>query len=370
MGERLKDHFGPDVPARIADMIAGVEPSFPAEQFVAESLEEYEELELLDRSRAIAAALARALPRDYPEAADILVRSLGPPLERTDGNGMGPFLYMPHVFYVAEHGLDDFDVSMSTQHALTQRFTCEFSIRPFIAREQERTLAVLQEWTRDESVHVRRLVSEGTRPRLPWAPRLEAIMADPSPILPLLELLKDDPEQYVRRSVANNLNDISKDNPEVVVETATRWLGPDVTDERRRLVRHALRTLSKAGDEAALAALGFRRDTPVRLMRISLDPTEARIGGHVDAEVELGNPGAQTAPTIAELRVWFVKANSEPSPKTFRLGEAEIEPGGSARLRKRVSLKQHTTRTHNPGRHTTEVLLNGAAHQGPAFELA
>jgi hypothetical protein len=195
-------------------------------------------------------------------------------------------------------------------------------------------------------------------------------MADPSPILPLLELLKDDPEQYVRRSVANNLNDISKDNPEMVVETAERWLGADVTDERRRLVRHALRTLSKAGDEAALEALGFRRETPVIVKRISVDPAEPRIGGYLDVEVQLANPGADVEPTIAELRVWFVKANGELGPKTFRLGELDVVAAGTTVLRKRVSLKQHTTRTHYPGTHRVEVLVNGTAHDGPMFDVA
>ncbi len=370
MAERLKDHFGPDVPRRIADMLVAVEPTFPAERFVAESLDGYDELELLDRARAIAGALGNALPADYADAADLLVRSLGPPLERTEGNGMAPFLYMPHVFYVAEHGLADFEVSMAAQHALTQRFTCEFSIRPFIVSEPERTLAVLAAWTRDDSVHVRRLVSEGTRPRLPWAPRLDAFVADPSPILPLLDALKDDPEEYVRRSVANNLNDISKDNPAVAIDTAGRWLDPGAGEDRRRLVRHALRTLSKAGDEAALGVLGFRADSPVVPSQISVDPAAPRIGGQIHVEVELTNPADELEPTIAELRVWFMKSSGDLSPRTFRLGEVDLPGGEAVVLKKRVSLKQHTTRTHYPGTHRIEVMVNGTAHAGPEFELA
>lgn len=350
-------------------MITTADPDFPADRFVARALEGYEALELLDRGRKIADALAENLPPDYAAAVDVLVRSLGPPLERTEGNGMAPFLYLPHTVFVAVHGLADFDASMRAQHAITQRFSCEFSIRTFIAADQERTLDVLDRWTTDESVHVRRLVSEGTRPRLPWAGRLRAFVEDPRPILPLLERLRDDPEEYVRRSVANNLNDISKDHPGLVVETAEVWLAGSVSDDRRRLVRHALRTLAKAGDADALDVLGFPRDTPVSPSQITVAPTEARIGESVLVTVELSNPGATTESVIAELNVVFVKASGGLSPKTFRLGEAEIGPRDVARLAKRVSLKQHTTRTHYPGRHTTEVLVNGSAYEGPSFDL-
>ena len=176
MAERLKDRFGPDVPVHIADMIVAVEPSFPAERFVAEALDGYDPLELMDRGRKTALALAEALPDDYSTAIDILVRSLGPPLEQTEGNGMTPFLYLPHVRFIADFGLANFDASMRAQHAVTQRFSCEFSIRPFLDAEQERTLAVLETWTGDPSVHVRRLVSEGTRPRLPWAARSLSVL--------------------------------------------------------------------------------------------------------------------------------------------------------------------------------------------------
>jgi 3-methyladenine DNA glycosylase AlkC len=225
----LKDSYGPEVPAAIADMIVGADPSFPRAAFLRDALAGYEDLELMARGRHIAAALARHLPADYERAVGTLVASLGPALgdPETASAGMAPFLYLPHVVFVAERGLGHFEASMAAQHAITQRFSCELSIRAYIEAEQERTMARLAEWTRDPSVHVRRLVSEGTRPRLPWAPRLRRFMEDPSPVLPLLEALRDDPSGYVRRSVANNLNDIAKDHPQLVVEVAGRWLdGP------------------------------------------------------------------------------------------------------------------------------------------------
>ena len=224
MAEQLKNLFGVDIPETIAGMIAKVFPRFPAEDFIRDSLDGYADLELFPRGRKIARAMKRHLPEDYSEAAGILIESLGPKLDMTEGSGMAPFVYLPHVFFVAEFGLDHFEDSMRAQYELTQRFSAEFSIRPYIEKYPHATLARLEKWTGDSSAQVRRLVSEGTRPRLPWAPRLRAFQIDPRPVLTLLEKLKDDPELYVRRSVANNLNDIGKDHPAVLVDVSRRWL--------------------------------------------------------------------------------------------------------------------------------------------------
>lgn len=217
MATRLKDLFGPEVPRRIASAIAAVHPAFPVDRFVRDALDGYDALELTPRARQIAAVLRRHLPADYEEAVGILIASLGPASEAPELTGMASFFYAPHVYFVAEYGVAHWEASMHAQYELTQRFTAEFSIRAFLEHEPERTLALLKEWTSDPSPHVRRLVSEGTRPRLPWAPRLPRFQRDPSPVLELLELLKDDPSLYVRRSVANNLNDIGKDHPDLLV---------------------------------------------------------------------------------------------------------------------------------------------------------
>ena len=178
----------------------------------------------------------------------MLLRSLGPEHASDElvGAGMAPFFYLPHVLFVAEHGLDHFDVSMRAQYELTKRFSAESSIRPYIAKYPERTFAVLREWARDRNAHVRRLVSEGTRLRLPWAPRVAWLDANPERVLELLELLKDDAASLVRRSVANNLNDLGKVRPELLTRTCAAWL-EDASPERRALVEHALRSAVKRG---------------------------------------------------------------------------------------------------------------------------
>ena len=190
------------------------------------------------------------MPPRYDDAIDVVLRSLTPPLTQTAEIGLGVFFYLPHVCFVAEYGLDDFETSMRAQYELTRRFSAEFSMRPFIIRYQERTLARLLEWTRDSCPHVRRLCSEGARPRLPWAMRLPALQKDPRPVLPILEELKDDPDLYVRRSVANHLGDIAKDHPLLVFEICERWLA-GASPERRWLIRHALRYPTNKGDKRA-----------------------------------------------------------------------------------------------------------------------
>jgi 3-methyladenine DNA glycosylase AlkC len=368
MAEPLKNYYGTDVPARIADMIKEVDSSFDAGAFLADALDGYQGLELTPRAWQIADALGRHLPQDYERAIEILVASLGPKLEAAELTGMDVFVYLPHVFFVAKFGVDHFESSMRAQYELTQRFTAEYSIRVFLERYPQLTLARLQEWALDSNVHVRRLVSEGTRPRLPWAPRLRAFQVDPRPVLELLELLKDDPELLVRRSVANNLNDIGKDNPAALIETCRRWMR-DATPERTWLVRHALRSAVKRGEPAALEILGFVPAMGVRVRDIRIVPAVASIGERVLFTVELANETSSTKQLLLELRIHFIKANGRSSPKVFALKELELQPREHARLEKTISLAQHTTRTHYPGEHRVEVLVNGQAFGAGVFDV-
>ncbi len=368
MAERLKDLYGPDVPARIGAMIARVEPRFPVEAFLAEALDGFEDLELTPRARHLADALASQLPADYERAVDILTRSLGPPIEADELTGIDAFLYLPHVFFVAEHGLGHWEASMRAQYELTQRFTAEYSIRAFIDHEPGRTLDRLREWTTDPSPHVRRLVSEGTRPRLPWAPRLARFIDDPAPVVELLERLKDDPALYVRRSVANNLNDIGKDHPVVLVATCRRW-SANATDDRRWVIRHALRTAVKRGDRDALALLGFSDPDAAALSRFEVDSPRPRIGDSVRVSFSLRNSSDRTAAFNAHLRVHFVKANGRTSPKVFKVREVELDPDEEVTLSKSISLQQRTTRTHHAGVHAVEVIVNGLATPAGSFTI-
>lgn len=369
MAEPLKNHFGSDIPRRIAEAVEDVFPDFPADEFLARALDGFESLELTPRARQIASALGKTLPAQRCRAVTILTASLGPKNEAPELTGMEAFYYLPHVFFVAEFGLDCFEESMEAQYELTQRFTAEFSIRAFVERDPGRTYDRLRRWCSDPSPHVRRLVSEGTRPRLPWAPRLRSVQEDPSPVLELLECLRDDPEEYVRRSVANNLNDISKDHPALVVEIAKRWWEDGNTD-RQRLVRHGLRSLIKAGNAGALSVLGYGTDSPARVVSTTCRPDAVAIGGKVRIETVIGNPSRNETGVLVDFRVHFVKAGGSTRPKVFKGAERTLASGEETAIRKAISLAQQSTRKHYPGVHRVEVLLNGTGFPGCEFVLS
>ncbi len=236
-----------------------VYPTFDGKSFQKDALSGLASLGIIERGHHIAQVLRKHLPQKYDKAIHVFLHSLTPPLSHTEGNGLGVFFYLPHVSFVAYYGLDKehnggedpFEISMKAQYELTRRFSAEFSMRPFLIRFQERTLVRLKEWTKDSDVHVRRLCSEGARPRLPWAMRIPAFIKNPKPVLPILEALKDDSDLYVRRSVANHLGDIVKDHPDLVFDICETWL-KGASDDRKWLIRHALRHPAKKGNKTAL----------------------------------------------------------------------------------------------------------------------
>lgn len=242
----------------IGESFVGVVPDFDPDRFCNEAKQNLASLGLTERAAQIAQCMARQFPEDFSRAARFLIASFGPPLRSTEGNGLAPFFYLPHAYFIAARGVDRFADGMLANYELTKRFTAEFSIRPFLVRYPAECLAMLATWVRDPDPHVRRLVSEGTRPRLPWAPRLPAFQRDPAPLLPLLEQLKDDPDDYVQRSVANHLGDLAKDHPEQVFALCRRWaeeaesLDPPKAKSRRWLLRHAVRLPAKQGNRQAL----------------------------------------------------------------------------------------------------------------------
>ena len=367
--EPLRAKYGPEIPRRIAAMIERVHPVFPTRAFVEQALRSYEDLELMPRARHIARALGDHLPADYPEALDIVLRSIGPPVDSAMGQGMAPFLYLPHTYWVAERGLGHLDASVRAMHAITQRFSFEFGIRPFIERHPHEMLAVLERWCADPNVHVRRLVSEGTRPRLPWASRLRVFERDPRPVIALLERLRDDPDEYVRRSVANHLNDLGRADPALLVDVCTRW-AEDAPPARARLIRHALRTLVKRGDPHALTVLGYGVRAKVALQRASIEPSRAPIGGAVTVAFELASEARRMQRVLVDLRVTYAGARAGADrTKVFKLDAGELEPGGTMAFGKRLSLRQMSTRTHYPGVHRVEALVNGAAIELGVFEV-
>ena len=368
MAEPLKNRYGPEIPRKISAMVLKVYPAFDSAGFIKDALQGYETLNLMQRGRKIAHTLKTHLPQNYEKAVGILLRSLGERPLRTGDNPLSSFIYMPHTFFVADYGLASFEASMEAQYELTKRFTAEFSIRAFLTHHEKQTLARLKIWARDRDEHVRRLVSEGTRPRLPWAPRLPAFQKNPGPVLELLEMLKDDPALYVRRSVANNLNDIGKDHPDILAETCRYWL-KNAPQERQWLIRHGLRSAVKRGESGALDVLGYGKAARVVLQSIRISPKNAVRGASVRIGVEIVNPEKNRQNVLADLCIHFVKANGKSSKKVFKLNTYTLLPGQSVACGKKISLADLTTRKHYPGKHQVEILLNGKARPLGTFVL-
>lgn len=371
MGEPLKTFFSSALVRRMAVDIARVHPRFPARAFTRDACRGLDALELLDRGRHIADALGRHLPAAYPAAIDILLRSLGPE-HATDeliGLGMAPFFYLPHTLFVATRGLEHFDLSMRAQYELTKRFSAEGSIRPYIARDPERAMAFLEKWTADDNAHVRRLVSEGTRLRLPWAQRVAWLDQHPTRVLALLELLKDDPSSMVRRSVANNLNDLGKVRPDLLIRTARAWL-KGASPERRLLIEHALRSAVKRGDKDALALLGYGQTPRVSVEGVGFTPKRVRIGGRVAMTFGLKSTSTKPQRLLVDVAVHFVKARGVRARKVFKLGRLTLGPRERIALKTTFSLAVHTTRVPRPGRHDVDVIVNGSAIRAGAFEVS
>ncbi len=259
-GVPLKNVLGEQAIQQLAENIKTVYKNFDKEGFCGVLYPKIVNLTLMERSNCIAKILYEFLPHPYNEALEILLRTLTPPLLRTHDNGLAPMFYLPHCDFVAMYGVDaqfnkgkdPFEISLKAQYELTQRFTCEFSIRAFLLNDAERTLAVLRNWCFDENPHVRRLCSEGTRPRLPWAKKLLPFVENPNLVLPILEALKNDSDLYVRRSVANHVGDIAKDHLSLALDLCEGWLVSS-SKELKWVIRHALRNPAKKGNARALS---------------------------------------------------------------------------------------------------------------------
>lgn len=370
MAESLKTFFSPALVRRLAEDIVQAHPPFPVRRFVREACSGLDGLELLDRGRHISRALARHLPRSYPDAVAVLLRSLGPEHASDEllGVGMAPFFYLPHAMFVADHGLDHFDVSMHAQYELTKRFSAESSIRPYIAKYPDRTLARLKMWARDANPHVRRLVSEGTRLRLPWAMRIPWLDEHPDRVLALLDMLKDDPASLVRRSVANNLNDLGKVHPPLLMQTCEKWL-VNASAERRALVEQALRSAVKRGEPNALHLLGFGGAAAIVIEGVRITPGRVAIGGRVSIDFVLRSRSRASQQLLVDFAVHFIKASGRAAPKVFKLKRIALPPRGREQFSTSVSLAVHTTRRPQPGRHAVDVIVNGKSTPIGEFQV-
>ena len=357
-------------------------PGFDRKAFERQAAQGLDRLEFKARAMQLADALEATLPDDFARAADHIQASLALPIaldaqgepvglatgEAGDADGLRGWVVWSLAEFVARRGMDDVPRALACLHALTQRFSAEFAIRPFIQRHPQAGFAVLHRWVDDPSAHVRRLVSEGSRPRLPWGLRLQALVADPSPSWPLLRALQDDPSAYVRRSVANHLNDIAKDHPEIVAAWLHEHL-PGAGAERRALLRHASRSLLKQGHAPVLQAWGLGQALQ-GTARLPLAPRPVSLGEAVQLTLTLRSTAARPQRLAIDYVVHHVKADGRLSPKVFKGWTLELPPGATATLARAHALRAITTRRYHAGRHQIAVQVNGVEVDRGAFTLA
>ncbi len=358
MAEPFKNLLNAAVVADMAAHLRAVWPAFDAKRFKSLALQGLDTLELKARAMHLCTALEATLPEDFSQSAGIVQSAIE--------GGLAKWALWPVGEYIARHGLAQPVRALEVLHALTQNFTAEFAIRPFVLHHPELTFATLTRWTTDDSAHVRRLVSEGSRPRLPWGLQLKPLIADPSPTLPLLLALMDDESDYVRKSVANHLNDIAKDHPHLIADWLDQHL-PGASRQRQSLLRHASRTLIKAGHPRVLAAFGqgakFRGE-----VRLAVSPRRIALGDAVTLDVALRPTGKKPQSLVIDYAIHHVKANGGTSPKVFKGWTLELADARD--LSRRHAIKPITTRRYFSGVHRIELLINGRIEASADFALA
>lgn len=365
MAEPMKLMYNEDFLLQFGRRTADVYPAFQTEAFVREVMDEdWDVLELKERIRKISTTLGRFLPARYEEALEVLFAVS----KRCVGY---PYVFLPDFVEVYGQAEEHWELSMRALERFTQGSTAEFAVRPFLLRNPERMMKQMLAWTEHPSEHVRRLASEGCRPRLPWGCTLPIFIQDPAPILPVLERLKQDPSLYVRKSVANNLNDITKDHPSVVLALARQW--KESHPHTDWIIRHGLRTLIRRGDPAALALFGYVDPSEIAsyiaYASLSAQPQAVPIGGNSELRYELQLRDGEALKLRIEYGVYYVKASGRTSRKLFLLTDKEVPGGARLTGSRTLHWADLSTRRHYPGIHRITLVVNGHEAAETSIEL-
>ncbi|MFY0654686.1 MAG: DNA alkylation repair protein [Cyclobacteriaceae bacterium] len=358
MAEPLKNYFNETFVSKLAEEVKSVYKAFDISGYKKAILnDDWEARELKDRMRHISTCLGDFLP-EYTKAVQLLMEV---------AHKFGDFTSMVFSEYVEVYGMDHPELSLDAMELFTQHSSAEFAIRPFIIRYEKLAMERMLQWSKHENNHVRRLSSEGCRPRLPWAMALPEFKKDPAQVLPILENLKDDDSEYVRKSVANNINDITKDNPQVALELAKRWYGS--SEKTNWIIKHGLRTLLKKGNEEALKIFGFKDEVNVEVSVIDLSENRIAIGGEAQFAFSITNKDKDQSFLKVGYVVGYMKSGGKTSEKIFHISEKEFAPKQTVAFKKKLSFRDLTTRKHYPGDHYIYISVNGLHFEKTHFQL-
>lgn len=362
----LKNIYSPALLQDVADLMLVVWPSFPVQPFLNDVFfAGWQDLELKERTRHISICLRRHLPADYRIAAEYIAQAAEHRIKER-GEQLN-FEYGFLADFIEHHGVEDPDFSIPALERITRYTSAEFAVRPFLLRYPDRMYRQMQVWSEHESPYVRRLSSEGFRPRLPWGMGVPALKRDPAPILTVLERLKNDPAETVRRSVANNLNDISKEHPAILLEIARRWQG--VSPETDWVLRHGCRSLLKKGDTIALGLFGFEKKENHVIVENFHCSTQVHIGARLDFGCTLRNLESSIFKVRLEYAIEYQTSSGKISRKVFKIKELNLEGNQAIQIEKYQRFQDFTTRKHFPGTHRISMIVNGEAFATRTFEV-
>ncbi|MCD8041622.1 MAG: DNA alkylation repair protein [Tannerellaceae bacterium] len=377
MAEPFKNMYNKQFFDRFTKDLKLVINDFDTYRFVSQVMDnEWENRELKQRCRHIATVLKRFLPADYKEAiAKILelldhIEARHPEFREIDDHKFGLLLEYGSILdsYVEQYGLNDYEISVKAIEKITQFTSCEFVTHPFIIKYPDKMMKQMLVWSKHEHWGVRRLASEGCRPRLPWAMALPDLKKNPAPIIPILENLKNDPARFVRLSVANNLNDIAKDNPEIVIDLVKRWKGE--SKEVDWIIKHGCRTLLKQGNPEIMELFGFNAiGKNIDIENFQISESKINVGDSLEFRFNLLNNNNKKTKIRLEYAIYYQKANGTLTKKVHKISEKEYEANSTTQITRKHSFRVVTTRTFYPGLHQVAVIINGNEFEKHDFEL-
>jgi len=358
--EPLKEMFNRGYYRKLGEAFQEAAPGFDTSKFVKDVTVDLDSLSLNQRMRNTSLVLHNYLPYTYS-------RNIAMMMEVIQRMSKG---YTALVFpdYVSVYGLNDFNTSMKALKYFTSFGSSEFAIREFLKRDFIRTINVMYGWSEDTNIHVRRLASEGSRPRLPWSFKLDEVIRNPKVTLPILENLKSDNELYVRKSVANHLNDISKDSPQYVFSVVKKWdrQNPNTS----WIIKRGCRSLIKQGDGTSLALFNYSSQVSTRLEKFKLNSAAIKLNTSLQFGFDLVSTAASNQKLILHYRIHYRKRSGSLSPKVFSLKEITLHPGDRVRISKNQRFADLTTRKHFAGVHKLEILVNGKVAGSRKFTLS
>jgi 3-methyladenine DNA glycosylase AlkC len=366
MGNLFKNIYSPNFYDRFSDIVGEIIPSFDKEKFIALIFDKtWASRELKDRMKHTSNVLHNFLPNDFENATQIIEKIINKLRQYKFTETSIEFMFFPD--YIETYGIDHLETSVKSIEFVTQFTSCEFAVRPFIIKYGDKMIKQMYEWSFHENHKVRRLSSEGSRPRLPWAIAIPELKINPTPILSLLANLKNDPSEWVRRSVANNLNDIAKDNPKVLIEIAKQWKGQ--SKETDSLIKHGCRTLLKQGNTEILELFSLSNNLKIEVKSFKIQTPKISIGESLEFLFTIQSTDEQSLTVRLEYGIHYLRQNGQLSKKVFKISERQIQPTEIIDIQRKQSFKIITTRKFYVGQQKLSLIINGQEREILEFEL-